>query len=115
MTSYSNQNKKRDAIGATLREAGLVQIAGGTRNTYYGLPGQGVDGQCVRVGIRTYRLVRRVRLWTELADLSVGRENYHGQADLAKVLAWARQLREERFAPQSVPEQLNLHYPPKIN
>jgi len=98
ITSRDNQNEKRADIEAALKAGGLVQIAGGTRNSYYGLPGQGVEGYCVRVGIRTFRLVRRIRL-TEggLTDVTVGKEHYHGKSTTEKVIAWAQRLVATEF------------------
>jgi hypothetical protein len=103
-TTYrTNTNDKRQAVEAALVEAGLVQIAGGTRNSYFGLRGQEVTGYCIRVGIRTFRVVRRFHSGRGITDLSIGREHYHGKADLEKLVAWARKQAETRFGKIETP------------
>jgi hypothetical protein len=82
MTSRDNQNDKRTAVENTLRDAGLVQVAGGTRFSYYGAPGQDREGYMIRVGIKAFRIVKRTRIGGKLEDISISKESYHGKADL---------------------------------
>jgi hypothetical protein len=97
---------KRQAVEAALVEAGLVQIAGGTRNSYFGLRGQEVTGYCIRVGIRTFRVVRRFHSGRGITDLSIGREHYHGKANLEKLVGWARKQAETRFGKIETPASI---------
>lgn len=90
----SNTNDKRAAVEGALAAAGLVQVAGGTRFRYFGLPTQSVEGYMVRVGIKAHRLVRRVRISGKLEDLGVGAERYHGKYTAEDVTAWARALKD---------------------
>jgi hypothetical protein len=90
-----NQNELRAGTEEALRASGLVQVAGGARNTYYGLPGDGPQSSpLVRVGIRTFRLVKRLRLGGTLSDATYSqwKEHYHGKVPAEKVTAWAKGL-----------------------
>lgn len=50
------------AVEASLRAAGLVQVGGGSRNTYYGLPGQQVGvGYFAKLSPKKLQLVERIR------------------------------------------------------
>jgi len=82
ITSRSNQNDKRTAVEATLRDAGLFRVAGGNRFSYYGVRGQDKEGYMIRVGIKAFRIVKRTRIGGKLEDISIGSETYHGKADL---------------------------------
>jgi hypothetical protein len=49
-----------DAVEARLRMNGLTPIAGGTKYTYWGLPGTpATDGTFIRLAAKTVRLVER--------------------------------------------------------
>ncbi len=93
----SNTNAKREAIEAALQAGGLTQVAGGNRFRYFGLPGQQNIGYMVRVGIKAFRLVKRYRGNTGLADLTIGSEKFHGKHDAAKIQDWAAKLLRTRF------------------
>lgn len=50
------------AVEASLRAAGLVRVGGGSRNTYYGLPGQQVGvGYFAKLSPKKLQLVERIR------------------------------------------------------
>ncbi len=93
----SNTNAKREAIEAALQAGGLTQVAGGNRFRYFGLQGQGKTGYMVRVGIKAFRLVKRLHIGTGLTDLTIGSEKFHGKHDAAKVQDWAAKLVRTHF------------------
>ncbi len=95
-----NQSEARTAVQDVLLQAGLVQVAGGSRFTYYGLPGDGPSSTpLVRVGIRNLRLVDRLHLGGKLADVTRQhwREHYFGKISKEKLAAWATKMREKNF------------------
>jgi hypothetical protein len=74
-----------------LKDAGLVEFAGGDRFTYFTLPGcnDGKLGVGWRVGPRAVRLVQRKHLARGIVDAPLGNEHYYGKlkANAAEVAA----------------------------
>lgn len=84
-------NELRTNVEAAFKSAGLVEVAGGTRYTYFGLARHGKLGLCVRVGAKAWRLVKRWQGLRGITDTATDKERYHGQYPAEKLGHFAHQ------------------------
>jgi len=76
----SGRGMSYDAVEAHLRMNGLTPIAGGTKYTYWGLPGTPAnDGTFIRLAAKTVRLVERSKVGRKINDFGISEEAYYGK------------------------------------
>ncbi len=76
----SGRGMSYGAVEAHFRLNGLTPIAGGTKYTYWGLPGTPAsDGTFIRLAAKTVRLVERSKVGREINDCGITEEAYYGK------------------------------------
>jgi hypothetical protein len=76
----TGQGMSYDTVEAHLRMNGLVPLAGGTKNSYWGLPGTPAnEGTFVRLAAKTVKLVQRSKIGRKINDLAITEEAYYGK------------------------------------
>jgi hypothetical protein len=76
----SGKGMSYDTVEAQLRLNGLTPLAGGTKYSYWGLPGTPTnDGTFIRLSAKTVRLVRRHKAGRKINDLAITEEAYYGK------------------------------------
>jgi hypothetical protein len=96
---------KLDEIEAYLREQGLMVVAGGNVNSYYGLPGdRDPVGVFIHIAGKTIKPVRRTRIGRGIEDIRLTRQSFYfgdmTREILDKWIAFLKKKREEGSAKQ---------------
>lgn len=96
---------KQDEIEAYLREQGLVAVAGGRVNSYYGLPGDREPvGVFIHIAGKTIKPVRRTRIGRGIEDARLTRQSFYfgdmTKGILDKWIAFLKKKRDEAPAGQ---------------